>query len=72
MRPCKMVIAVFLLYKAQYPFALWCTTISLWILDPNFLQHPCSRKIWRGMKFGGLAVCSSNCQIKIHQNFLLA
>ena len=33
---------------------------------------PYSRKIWRGIKFGGLVVCSSNCQIKIRQNFLLA
>ena len=30
-----------------------------------------SQKIWRGMKFGGLAVCTSNRQIKIRQNFLL-
>ena len=31
-----------------------------------------SWKIWRGIKFGSLAVCLSNRQIKIHQNFLLA
>ena len=33
---------------------------------------PYSRKIWRGIKFGGLAVYYYNRQIKIHQNFLLA
>ena len=33
---------------------------------------PYSRKIWRGIKFGGLAVQSYNRQIKIRQNFLLA
>ena len=33
---------------------------------------PYSRKIWRGVKFGGLADCLSNRQIKIHQTFLLA
>ena len=31
-----------------------------------------SRKNWRGIKFGGLADCLSNRQIKIRQNFLLA
>ena len=31
-----------------------------------------SRKIWQGIKFGGLAVCLSNCQIKIRQNLLRA
>ena len=29
-----------------------------------------SQKIWPGIKFGGLAVCLSNRQIKNHQNFL--
>ena len=33
---------------------------------------PYSRKIWRGIKFGGLAVYYYNRQIKIRQNFLLA
>ena len=33
---------------------------------------PYSRKIWRGIKFGVLAIYSSNCQIKICQNFLFA
>ena len=32
---------------------------------------PYSRKIWRGIKFGGLAVYYYNRQIKIRQNFLL-
>ena len=33
---------------------------------------PYSRKIWRGIKFGCLAVYYYNRQIKIRQNFLLA
>ena len=33
---------------------------------------PYSSKIWRGIKFGGLAVYYYNCQIKIRQHFLLA
>ena len=33
---------------------------------------PYSRKFWRGIKFGGLAVCLCNHQIKICQYFLLA
>ena len=33
---------------------------------------PYSRKIWRGIKFGSLAVYYYNRQIKIRQNFLLA
>ena len=33
---------------------------------------PYSRKIWRGIKFGGLAVYYYNRQIKIRQNFPLA
>ena len=33
---------------------------------------PYSWKIWRGIKFGSLAVYSSYRQVKIHQNFLLA
>ena len=38
----------------------------------EFLEEiPYSRKIWRGIKFGGLAVCLCNRQIKIRQNFLL-
>ena len=32
---------------------------------------PYSRKIWRGIKFGGLAIYYYNRQIKIRQNFLL-
>ena len=36
------------------------------------INLPYSRKIWWGIKFGGLAVCLSNRQIKIRQNFLLA
>ena len=32
---------------------------------------PHSRKSWRGIKFGGLAVYLCNCQIKIRQYFLL-
>ena len=31
-----------------------------------------SQKIWRGIKFGGLAFCLCNCKIKIHQYFILA
>ena len=31
-----------------------------------------SRKIWRGIKYGGLVVYLCNCQIKICQYFLLA
>ena len=38
------------------------TTISLLLY---------SWKIWWGIKFGGLADCLQNCQIKIHKNFLL-
>ena len=37
-----------------------------------YASIPYSRKIWRGIKFGGLAVCLCNRQIKIRQNFLLA
>ena len=33
---------------------------------------PYGQKIWRGIKFGGLAVYFNNRQIKIRQNFLLA
>ena len=35
-------------------------------------QLPYSRKIWRGIKFGGLAIYYYNRQIKIRQNFLLS
>ena len=45
----------------------------------NYITHsshsnviPYSWKIWRGIKFGGLAVYLNNRQIKIRQNFLLA
>ena len=31
-----------------------------------------SQKIWWEIKFGGLAVCLPNCQIKACQNFVLA
>ena len=37
----------------------------------NKYRIPYSQKIWRGIKFGGLAVCLCNRQIKIRQNFLL-
>ena len=32
-----------------------------------FIKLPCSRKIWRGIKFGALADRSTYRQIKIHQ-----
>ena len=38
----------------------------------NHMHIPYSRKIWRRIKFGGLAVYLNNRQIKIRQNFLLA
>ena len=41
-------------------------------LMPPFLNILYSRKIWRGIKFGGSAVYLCNHQIKIHQYFLLA
>ena len=45
---------------------------KLWSLPLEASKLLYSQKIWRGIKFGGLAVCMSNCQIKIRQNFLLA
>ena len=38
----------------------------------NYMHIPYSQKIWRGIKFGSLAVYLNNRQIKIRQNFLLA
>ena len=37
----------------------------------HYNHIPYSRKIWWRIKFGGLAVCLCNRQIKIRQNFLL-
>ena len=47
------------------------TFVCIGLVGPHFLI-PYSRKIWQGIKFGSLAVCMSNRQIKISQNFLLA
>ena len=49
-------------YRDQHARAYTTSVISL----------PYSRKIWRGIKFGGLAVSLRNRQIKIRQNLLLA
>ena len=38
----------------------------------NTFDTPYSRKIWRGIKFGSLAVYLCNRHIKIHQYFILA
>ena len=44
---------------------------TAWIENSLILDVPYSRKIWWGIKFGRLAGCLSNRQIKIRQNFLL-
>ena len=45
----------------------WCHPID----QNTIIIIPYSRKIWRGIKFGGLADCLRNHQIKTCQNFLL-
>ena len=52
-----------MLYSSVY----WIYTILINKLD----NIPYSRKIWRGIKFGSLAVCLCNRQIKICQYSLL-
>ena len=47
--------------------------LSTLLQTPGIMTElPYSRKIWRGIKFGGLAVLYYNRQIKIRQIFLLA
>ena len=44
-------------------------TVHVYAYD---LHVPYSRKIWQGIKFGGLAVSACDRQIKIRQYFILA
>ena len=51
------------------------TNVSYYIEMPRATAHNYmilySQKIWRGIKFGSLAICLRNCQIKIRQYFIL-
>ena len=55
--------------KKAEPGIVLCWIVYLILL--NCVRLPHSRKFWRGIKFGDLAVCLCNCQIKIRQYFLL-
>ena len=59
-----MIVSSCILYNNYY-------TTNLQLILYHY-KIPYSRKIWRGIKFGGLAVYLNNRQIKIRQNFLLA
>ena len=72
-------VPVFVLEENGLPFIRSASTPRSMLVGDNRggengeqLIIPYSRKIWRGIKFGGLAVYYYNRQIKIRQNFLLA
>ena len=66
--------------SSEHLFVLELRPLSLWSPDPLYVEQGVilkeynvqySRKIWRGIKFGSLAICLCNCQIKICQFFML-
>ena len=75
LKPC--IIQCFILAQVSPWQSTMCDRIKQ-LIGPGNLKAdiqrsvlPYSRKFWRGIKFGCLAVCIYNCQTKICQYFLL-